>query len=63
MQQDKVCLQDAKRKTLKQCSMHIYVAMLLDPEFKKAPMLTAEKKASIISFIKYKLEVCVLDDQ
>ena len=41
---------------------YIYVAMLLDPQFKKAPMLTAEKKASIISFMKCKLEVCILDD-
>ena len=41
----------------------LLVAMYLDPRFKKAPMLTAEKKASIKSFMKYKLEVCILNDR
>ena len=41
----------------------LLVAMYLDPRFKEAPMLTAEKKASIKSFMKYKLEVCILNDR
>jgi len=36
--------------------------MYLDPRFKKASMLTAEKKASMKSFIKYELEVYILND-
>ena len=41
----------------------LLVAMYLDPRFKKAPMLTAEKKASMKSFMKYKLEVYILNDR
>ena len=37
--------------------------MYLDPRFKKAPMLTAEKKTSMKSFMKYELEVYILDDR
>ena len=39
------------------------VAMYLDPRFKKAPMFTAEKKASMKSYIKYELEVYILNDR
>ena len=41
----------------------LLVAVYLDPRFKKAPMLTAEKKASMKSFMKYELEVYILNDQ
>ena len=41
----------------------LLVAMYLDPRFKKAPMLTAEKKASMKSYIKYELEVYILNDR
>ena len=41
----------------------LLVAMYLDPQCKKAPMLTAEKKASIKSFMKYELEVYILNDR
>ena len=62
-------IEDATRQSLftrcqeEDIKTMLHVAMLLDPQFKKAPMLTAEKKASIISFMKCKLEVCILDDQ
>ena len=38
----------------------LLVAMYLDPRFKKAPMLTADKKAGMKSFMKYELEVYIL---
>ena len=41
----------------------LLVAMYLDPRFKKAPMLTAEKKASMKSYIKYELEVYILNNR
>ena len=41
----------------------LLLAMYLDPRFKKAPMLTAEKKTSMKSFMKYELEVYILDDR
>ena len=39
------------------------VAMYLDPRFKKAPMLTTEKKASIKSSLKYDLVACILEER
>ena len=41
----------------------LLVAMYLDPRFKKAPMLTAMKKASMKSFMKYELETYILNDR
>ena len=41
----------------------LLVTMYLDPQFKKAPMLTVEMKTSIKSFMNYKLEVCILNDR
>ena len=41
----------------------LFVAMYLDPRFKKASMLTAGRKASIKSFLQYELEVCILNDR
>ena len=41
----------------------LLVAMYLDPRFKKAPMLTVEKKARMKSFMKYELEVYILNDR
>ena len=41
----------------------LFVAMYLDPRFKKASMLMAGRKASIKSFLQYELEVCILIDR
>ena len=41
----------------------LLVAMYLDPRFKKVLMLIVEKKARMKSFMKYELEVYILNDQ
>jgi len=39
------------------------VAMYLDPQFKKGPILTAERKASVKLHLKYELEIPILNEQ
>ena len=39
------------------------VAMYLDPRFKKGPILTTERKASVKSYLKYELEILVLKER
>ena len=62
-------IKDAIRQNLstryqeEQIETMLLVAMYLDPRFKKAPMLTAMKKASMKSFIKYELETYILNDR
>jgi len=39
------------------------VAMYIVPRFKKRPFLTAERKASVKSHLKYELEILILDER